>query len=615
MNEIANNFSAYLPLDPALEQIRILILHPGPKSAELCCSLAYTSLGAADHKKYEAVSYCWGDINDVESIKLNGRSFVITKSAGGALRAFRQEKEERSIWLDAICINQQDGEERGAQVSMMGEIYRAAVRALVWLGEDDGTFGDAKALMIALLRQMRDAPGMSKDPNGEQIWNVLKDHEWESNLHRADIRTHGIPPYDSAAWDALEQFFCRPWFTRTWVIQEIVLSQRPIAFCGGDQLEWVIIEMAASWITKQRYDARSQRAGLRRAKNVSMVWLFARESSLHSLLLLTRDFQSTDPKDKIFGLLSLATDCRDSLPVELKPSYLNSTSRVFSDATKYMIRASQSLDVLSHIGFVAPFKETSGSSGDCPFPSWVPRWDLTEPAGTWDELNTVFWGRPEHPFSVSGPSAVDLDTINGDADSIVLQGFRVDRIKGMSSIIDSGKLAETDMAISIWNTYANGLMSYPTGEKLLRAFSLTMVADSTLNKNPASLDSQHDLDFAAYISARGGGLDHLSKDDQSLLISNALKGDEIRYRAAATNATTGRSFCTTESGWMGICPPTARTGDLICLLFGGAHFYIIRRERKRSRFVGECYVHGRMDGSALDDQLRTNAPAEAFRLC
>ncbi|KAK1957621.1 hypothetical protein LY78DRAFT_591968 [Colletotrichum sublineola] len=141
-----------------------------------------------------------------------------------------------------------------------------------------------------------------------------------------------------------------------------------------------------------------------------------------------------------------------------------------------------------------------------------------------------------------------------------------------------------------------------------------MVADLTLNKQPALKDRQYGADFAAYVSACGGNLRHLSKREKSLVLSQGSEGDEMRYSAAANNASIGRSFCITEAGWIGLCLLTAREGDLVCLLFGGKVLYAIRRLRKYSAFVGECYVHGRMDGEALQDQVRAHAPVECFDL-
>jgi hypothetical protein len=615
MNTIANSFSAYAPLDPGLKEIRVLVLHAGPESAEICCSLVHTSLATETHREYEAVSYCWGDTKDPESITLDDRSFAITQSAGSALRVFRRENEDRVVWLDAICINQQDDHERASQVSIMKDIYKAATRALVWLGEDDdGAFGLAYRLMVALalqfLDQIRNRKGeVDKEALRRAIWDL----EWNSTLASAEVLTHDIPSYDSPEWDALERFFCRPWFTRLWVVQEIVLSQKPVAFCGHREVEWIIITCAASWITRQRYHGSSGRFGLSRTKNVQMVWLFAQKSSLEILLIMTRDFQATDPRDRVFALLGLATDCRDSIPAALELSYLKSTSHVYSDATRHMIRSSQSLAVLSHVGYVAPFETPHEEPSRRPFPSWVPRWDLGGPETLEDCFNTVAWGRRENSYWASGGLSVALDTIQRDHDTLILQGMRIDKIKSLSSRITARELAKTDLVDSIWKDHASKLETYPTGEKLLRAFSLTMVVDATLNKEPACNDPQHDRDFALYRFERGRAFNEMGKDPRTLFL-NISGGDAERYGAAAANATIGRSFCTTEAGWMGICPPTAREGDLVCLLFGGKVLYTIRRERQYSTFLGECYVHGRMDGSALKDQLETLAPAEAFTL-
>lgn len=482
----------------------------------------------------------------------------------------------------------------------MKDIYKSAQRALVWLGEDDDTFSLACDLMRGLVSQMIDQMGgWESVKEGSAKLGLIKDFEWDSKRDLLEVRTHGIPSYDSPAWDALQRLFNRPCFTRMRVIQEIILSQRAIACCGNQELDWEVIELAALLITNQRYDARSQRPGLSQAKNISMVWNFAKKSTLGSLLLLTRDFQATEPKDKVFGLLGLATDCCNPILLALQPNYTKPTSYVYSNATRYLIHQSQSLDVLSHIGYVAPFEDPNVISRGL-FPSWVPRWDKGKPR-TQGYHNTSMWGRAKEHFSAAGNSTVAAEVTHQNPDSITLYGMRIDKVKTVSPIILGQDIATTDIIYTTWNRQANKLKKYPTGDKRLRAFSLTIVADTTLNKVPAFLDPQQDLDFASYISAHGGNLDGLSKEEENLLHDNSVKGDEMRYGIGATNAMEGRSFCTTELEWMGICSPMARVGDLICLLFGGKVLYTVRRESKSFTFLGECYIHGRMDGSALED--------------
>lgn len=346
-------------------------------------------------------------------------------------------------------------------------------------------------------------------------------------------------------------------------------------------------------------------------------------SILQLLLLLTRDLQATDPRDKTFGLLGLATDCQTPRPSELQPDYHKTTASLYSDATKYMIQSSQSLGVLSQIGYIVPYKESVENAQDS-YPSWVPRWELALPQDPKNTLCAVHFCRDEGPYAASGRSTISLNAQVSESNMLLLQGLRIDKIKSLSHTITALGLNYTGLVSSLWTDYASKLTTYPTGESSLKAFSFTLVADTTLNKTPASKDPLHNADFAAYISTLQGKweifrdmIQNLLSDgdmEQGLFLNDVPQGKRIRYGHAADNAMSGRSFCITEAGWMGLCPPTAREGDLICLLFGGSVLYVIRRERRHSTFVGDCYFHGRMDGSAYDDQVQAHAPVEMFSL-
>lgn len=92
---------------------------------------------------YEALSYCWGDASDKIAIDCNGsRGLAVTKNLHAALLALRLPNQERVLWADAICINQDDIEERGSQILLMKDIYRIASSVVIWLGgpiDVDGT--------------------------------------------------------------------------------------------------------------------------------------------------------------------------------------------------------------------------------------------------------------------------------------------------------------------------------------------------------------------------------------------------------------------------------------------------------------------------------------------
>jgi len=91
-------------------------------------------LGEGTHL-YEALSYVWGDSNNLRSISVDEHDLPITINLHAALSSLRDRFIDRIIWVDAICINQGDVEEKGMQVQYMAEIYSKASRVIVWLGE------------------------------------------------------------------------------------------------------------------------------------------------------------------------------------------------------------------------------------------------------------------------------------------------------------------------------------------------------------------------------------------------------------------------------------------------------------------------------------------------
>ncbi|KAF8849427.1 HET-domain-containing protein, partial [Acephala macrosclerotiorum] len=127
----------HTPLKATTKQFRVATLFPGPLDSAISCSLRVDRFNSPS-LQYEALSYEWGSSQDTtHSILLNDQSFLIRHNLWQALRALRSETEERVLWVDAICINQEDVLERNHQVEMMGDIYRLANEVLIWLGDDE----------------------------------------------------------------------------------------------------------------------------------------------------------------------------------------------------------------------------------------------------------------------------------------------------------------------------------------------------------------------------------------------------------------------------------------------------------------------------------------------
>ena len=131
--------------------IRILTLFAGSGDDPLCGKLAEINVKYLDTEYYEPLSYVWGDPARTHSFSCDGKTLGLTQSLNHALRQLRKADSDRKIWVDQICINQNDLVERGKQVRFMNRIYKCANHVLVWLGTDEKevanmAFGRVRAL-------------------------------------------------------------------------------------------------------------------------------------------------------------------------------------------------------------------------------------------------------------------------------------------------------------------------------------------------------------------------------------------------------------------------------------------------------------------------------------
>lgn len=115
----------YSTLSAEINEIRRLTIFSGSFEDQIQCALNPVSLEV--NPSYAALSYCWGDPEARTKITVNGQKISVTKSLERALRYLRKDDEDAIIWADAICINQQDTDEKSVQVRMMGEIYAKGI--------------------------------------------------------------------------------------------------------------------------------------------------------------------------------------------------------------------------------------------------------------------------------------------------------------------------------------------------------------------------------------------------------------------------------------------------------------------------------------------------------
>ena len=126
----------YSPLQASSEEIRLLTLLPGPFGTAIQCELHTTNLNKDSPPRYEALSYAWGSEEDPVIIYIEKGTLPVTQNLAGALQHLRYPDRSRTLWIDAICVNQKDLSERSQQVARMADIYTLADCVVVWLGPE-----------------------------------------------------------------------------------------------------------------------------------------------------------------------------------------------------------------------------------------------------------------------------------------------------------------------------------------------------------------------------------------------------------------------------------------------------------------------------------------------
>ena len=188
----------YQPLQH--REIRVVTLAPGKWNERLECTLETVSL---DHNpSYETLSYVWGDSSVQKPILLQKRPFQVTQSLESALRHLRHQESERTMWIDALCINQNDDAEKTVQVKQMQFIYARTSHLVVWIGEasEDSELG------MQTLRQI-----------GEELKEGSHSDVDLANVSFMKRLPEHTAAFDPKPWVAANRLFRRDWFERVWV--------------------------------------------------------------------------------------------------------------------------------------------------------------------------------------------------------------------------------------------------------------------------------------------------------------------------------------------------------------------------------------------------------------
>ena len=254
------NDSIYDILDESRKMIRILkILSTAPN---ISCELKVVSLD--DSPVFSALSYMWGDATITESIKIDGKAIPVTVNLANAIRGIQHQwaegecseepLDEQWLWADAICINQQDDQEKNYQVPLMAHIFSSARRVFCWLGpKDETTYSGFEKVLSAsveiyklpstheVLEKLEDERVHDLDP---ELLHAFGDLDWLEKFHNTDTKA-GIRVF---GFGLMKEIFDHPYWKRLWVFQEVVLASEAVVVCGARAIPWLLVKLVRSWI-------------------------------------------------------------------------------------------------------------------------------------------------------------------------------------------------------------------------------------------------------------------------------------------------------------------------------------------------------------------------------
>jgi Heterokaryon incompatibility protein (HET) len=712
--------------------IRILTLHPGDGDAPVFCSLDVRQIPQIDNRgksqkmyeygkevnvvKYQALSYAWGDKPPSRDLLIKSSSsqgykkLKITESLYSALKILRDRYTEAlCFWADAVCMNQDDDEEKSVQLTLMARIYKEATNVCVWLGPSD-VDTECAFKLIDLIRETADFNDFVEEKtNNEQ-------------------------------WIAFAKLLMKTWFSRRWVVQEISLATKAEIWCGNEHRRWQHFSEAVSLFVlvaervKKRFAAQllpDKFGDIAEFSAHQLVTLtlnvvsrddshrvLNKEWSLEYLVSKFTPFQAGEPRDIVYAMLSLAKDVRGStagqvfgpkpiiklpdefignrdpekvrttlekvvkylnvekFPVDYGKDYLD----VYLDFLNYTIPKSRSLDIICRpwgprkadlkeyiirkktedleeklkdavdskerkelTKQLSRMKRTLGLQivQDEVLPSWIrPLNEASfeanfgnnhnrDDAYRWDRKNPdSLVGLPgESSYRASGRILPEWEfRRQGEHYFLSAKGFQLDEITDVHDAANGGTIPES------WITYAKSTnrsldesidsMEYyfgpPTESKysVPESFWRTMVA----GRAPNTLDGKNPPPYYRILCqtmfSNAKGDINLSKDRTNT--RNELHRDYLkRVEGVIFRRRLARL---PKCDRLALLPGSSKNGDFICIIFGCSVPVVLRELPNESttvslvevgkpaetvvcpvyRLIGECYVHGLMEGEAFN---------------
>lgn len=574
-------------------------------------------------KEFFAVSYVWGDPAAVCEIEINGTAAKIGASLYAAFNSIRNNTRFRVLWVDALCINQSDREEKSWQVQQMAAIYSRARATISWLGPPS----QDSRLALETLTELN-------KKTSRLFWTIQHAKEGgrpPSKIKNITLQIAG----DSSRWNAIVNMCARPYWSRIWIFQEMACAQNKYFLCGDCVVRDIdrAIALLFAWQVTHEETGRNL-LGPQCFSMVDAVQTFRfhgnfpadapfyiRPGTLHEILLKLSILNTIEMRDKIYAPLGVATD-RDQLGIV--PDYSKNLDLIFIETACALLRA----------GCLGVLISASSQDKTLQLPSWVPDWSTN--------INGDF-GRTYRADKGHSQRSLTLKAIPPRSDHVTLDGYVVGKITWIhnacsATVLESlGDESDTSPTFADWLNQFEAAMASTSGQE-------------GSDRRPKSGYNTHESAIAELLCAVGG-----SRPVWSLLANpylrayKALKsakslrsllqdlGNDVSHpedpqlmnyiRQIRQILETGSRPYLIDSGAMGLTWKDKDSLDDLVVLIPGASVPCVLRPLGREgitissssssssstshpidhyQLVGATYVHSIMDGEFFDNKKKNN---------
>jgi hypothetical protein len=607
----------YTRLDFISYEIRLLNIQEAPHDESVHCTLEKATL--IDPGSYHALSYCWGDLRNKKKITINDTIVEVGHNLEAALRQLRSRGYLR-IWIDALCINQSDNEERALQIRNMRQIYSQAMYVITWLGDDPDNIANAVKYLLENERYIwfpgrrHTAVGFTFGARGG---NTEEEREW-----------------DTQRWRIFQNFFELPYWRRVWVIQEIASSRRVKILFGRIAMDWKYITYALGHWKEYSDKVPKACASYEYAAELDhfrILYKDLRPMSLFEAIQWSHYALATEQPDKIYALLGLTFDGPRLVPI---PDYQRTFEQILCDLTGALLTATKSSDL------------TSMNSPDHSQKGW-PWWEAKS-LQLWSELNTTLGS----PFCSLNPMFSYIPTQRApNAKSLQTRGILLGQVSQISCPLLHPEDSANKPKLWVDNTHCQKFDAMPSNLDLYPSgIPAAILQTLCLCQSAPSVDSQSCLNNLWSPKGRrevpgwvGLGLEHNRQQwdyiNRWLRLNSSLRiGSSTLQQWSQLNSKTNRlkyllhgsdvSFPNEEFGrcieritkvlesqmclmvtqtcLIGMAPSTVQVGDWVCYI-EGLNIPVILREKEMALnstaqvylVIGGAYAHmdGKLPGS------------------